>query len=354
VTSARPFAIESVGAFTSAGVRAATAFGSARLNLKFFEELPWRDAGGEPAIGARTPLDLAEIAGAERLATMASLALRECAGGPRSGGEPPAPLFLCLPDPDPDVQPGESAAAAAGVLAAVGAQAGAAIDAGASRAFATGRAAIFDALDAAAALLVDRSYPVVYVGGVDSLVEREAFDRWLRAGRLKTSTTEGAVAGEGAAFLRLTRGDGSAGGALATVAGVARASEPRLRGAAEPNIGQGLSEAARTALAAASLPVAEIGAFIHDAAGDRFGFREASLAIARLRPRADPPPLVATTAACAGELGAAYGPFALGMAAFFLHRNVTDGEASLVLGTSEGAARGAAVVTRARAPRGRR
>ena len=112
---------------------------------------------------------------------------------------------------------------------------------------------------------------------------------------------------------------------------VARAPEARARVSGKPDVGVSLAKAARDALDTAGLPAAETGAIIHDA-GDRASFREVSLAIARLRPRADPPPLITTAAACAGELGAAYGPFALGLAAFFLARGVIDGAAALVLG----------------------
>ena len=340
--------------FTSAGVRAVTAFGSARLNLKFFEELPWHDAAGVPVIGGRTPLDLKTVTGDDRLVTMAAQALRECATWPqppapsaRAAEDRPAPLLLCLPAPDPDlaVRPADA------LLSAIADQGGAPIDLGASRAFASGRAAIFDALEEAERLLSSQAATTVYLGGVDSLVDRDALDRLLRAERIKTSTGEGLIPGEGAAFLRLGR-DGEP-GALAAIAGVARAQEPRTREAGEPNIGAGLADAARDALAAAALAPAGLGAVIHDAAGDRWAFREATLAIARVRPRAEPPALITSTGSCAGDLGAAYGPFALGLAAFWLRQAVIDG-AALVLGTSDAADRGAAVVTPARPPRGGR
>jgi hypothetical protein len=183
----RPLAIQAVGAFTGAGTSAARALGSLRLALKFFGELPTLDADGAPVIGAPTPLDLDEVEGAERLVTMAALALAECA----TKHDYPAAVLLCLPD---------------------------------------------------------------------------------------------------------------------------------------------------------------VGAFSSDASGDRFGLREAGMALARLRPRAQPAPEVWYPAACTGELGAASGPFALAAAATFLHRRVSAGPAALVLGTSDGAARGAAVVSVAPPP----
>lgn len=348
ISTWRPLAIQALGVFTSAGVRAATAFGSARLGLKFFEELPWNDAAGVPIVGGRTGLDLGEIAGDDRLATMAVHALRECASAPTSAarlaGEPPAPLLLCLPAYDS----GQPPLPTAELLSVVAAEAGAPINLPASRAFASGRAAVFEALNEAARMLADRATPAVYLGGVDSLVDAGTLDRWLRAGRLKTSNTEGFIPGEGAAFLRLVRHGEP--GALATVAGIGRARETHARAAGQPNIGAGLANAARAALASAGLPAGEVGAIIHDS-GDRVSFREVSLAIARLRPRSEPPPLITTAAACAGELGAAYGPFAVGLAAFFLAHGVTHGAATLVLGSSEDTDRGAALVTQPGGPR---
>lgn len=319
--------------------------------MKFFEELPWNDAAGVPIVGGRTALDLGQIVGENRLATMAAHALRQCVATPppaaRRDPEPPAPLLLCLPAPDPDL-PSRPAADLFAVLAA---EAGAPIDLRASRAFASGRASVFDAVSEAARLLADRASSAVYLGGVDSLVDGSTLDRCLRAGRLKTSTTEGFIPGEGAIFLRLVRD--AEPGVLATVVSVGRAPDARARASGKANVGVSLAKAARDALDTAGLPAAEVGAIIHDA-GDRASFREVSLAIARLRPRADPPPLITTAAACAGELGAAYGPFALGLAAFFLARGVIDGAAALVLGNGGDTAGGAAVVARPGAQRARR
>ena len=64
--------------------------------------------------------------------------------------------------------------------------------------------------------------------------------------------------------------------------------------------------------------MSDVGAVFHDASGDRFGFREAGMALTRLRPRAEPPPAVWAPATCTGEIGAASGPFALAAAATFL------------------------------------
>ena len=342
IRSARPLAIQAVGVFTSAGPSSATALGSSRLGLKFFEELPYRDAAGNPIVGAPTPLDLDEVAGVERLATMAGIALAECIGKKEA---PPAPLLLCLPQPvDGSFMPN-------GLLAIVCGESAGRIDVAASRVFAAGRTAFLDAIDEADRLLSTRAARAVYLGGVDSFVDRETLDRYVRAGRLQTSTTEGFVPGEGAAFLRLAAAPDAE--TMALIAGVSRSVEANTRESGKPNSGAALAQAGRTAIAAAATSGAVVGAFIHDAAGDRFGFREAATAITRLRPRAEPPPQVLTTAASAGELGAAFGPVALATAAIYLQRNVVVDPAVLVFGTSDGPARGAAVVMKAAPPQPR-
>jgi 3-oxoacyl-[acyl-carrier-protein] synthase I len=333
ITSSRPLAIQAVGAFAGAGTNAPRAIGAARLGLKFFEELPSLDAAGNPIIGAPAPLDLKAVIGVERLVTMAALALAECAGDEGH----PAALLVCMPEPV------GGSFAPNGLLAILGGEARASIDATRSHAFPSGRGAIFDALAEAARLLSMRVVRTAYVLGVDSVVDREPLDRHLRAGRVKVASAEGFVPGEAAACLRLQLDVGK--DTLALISGVATAHEPCPRGAPQPNSGEGLARAARGALAAASISTADVGAFIHDASGDRFGFREAAMAITRLGPRAAPAAQVWTPAASTGEIGAAAGPFALAMAATLLHRRVTPGPAALVLGTSDGTARGAAAVT---------
>lgn len=345
IRSGRPLAIQAVGVFTSAGPSVATALGSARLGLKFFEELPYRDAAGNPIVGARTPLDLGDVAGVERLVTMALIALGECGGPKDAPPGPAAPLLLCLPEPV------ANSFAPAGLLAILCGESAGRVDSGTSRVFALGRASVFDAIEEADRLLSTRAARTVYLGGVDSFIDRQTLDRLLRAGRLQTSTTEGFVPGEGAAFLRLAAAPDAE--TLALIASVSRTAEACTRASGKPNTGEALAQAGRAAMAAAPTSVAAVGGFIHDAAGDRFGFREAATALTRLRPRAAPPPEVWTTAACAGELGAAFGPVALATAATFLHRNVVADPAVLVLGTSDGAPRGAAVVMKAPPPQPR-
>jgi 3-oxoacyl-(acyl-carrier-protein) synthase len=304
------------------------------LGIKLFEELPSKDAQGHPVIGALSGLALNKAAGLERLVTMGVLALGECAGG--QGGER-LPLLLCTPEPgDALVEPED-------VLRGLAAQSPVGIDGPNSRAFAGGRGALFPALQEAARLLEAGVFRACYLGGVDSLVDEEALDAVLRAGRVKTAAEpEGFVPGEGAVFLRIAAR--STRGTLATIAGIGEARETAPRGSSMPNHGIGLAQAARAALNKAGVRMDAVGIVVHDAAGDRFGFREAALGLARLRPRAEPPPSIWTPATVTGEIRAAYAPLALAQAAFFLHKKVSAGPGALVLGAAAGPARGAALL----------
>ena len=245
--------------------------------MKFFQELPWRDAAGVELVGAPAPLDLWQVTAGDRLATLAALALATL---PPPVATPPAPLLLCAPVPAGRFDP-------RALLDVLCAKLGPAVAPPASRVFATGPLAFLDALDEAERLLSTRTAREVLLGGVDSLVDRDSFDALVRAGRIKTATNEGIIAGEGAAFLRLALADGRSlpPGTLACVAARSRAQEPRTRDATEPNTGEGLAAAGRAALKAAGVGARDIGSVVHAAAGDRFGQREVGLALARLRLR---------------------------------------------------------------------
>jgi 3-oxoacyl-[acyl-carrier-protein] synthase-1 len=332
-----PIALDSIGAFTSAGTSTAQTMAALCLGVKLFEEQDTCDARGEPVVGARSALAPEKAEGIDRLVTLAGLALQECAGAQPAG---PVPLLLCAPARDAFFDPED-------LLRALLAEAPVAIDPRLSRAYGGGRTAIALALREAERLLSARACDACYVGGVESLVDREALDVAVRAGRVKTTVTpEGFVPGEGAVFLRVSARPGRA--TMARIAGIGEDDEPAPRGSAQPNQGLGLARAARAALSAAGVSMPTVGIVVHDASGDRFGFRESALALARLRPRAEPAATIWTPATVTGELGAAYGPLAVAQAAFFLQKQVSPGPGALVLGADAGPRRAAIVLSSAR------
>lgn len=329
-----PVALESIGAFTSAGPSTAQTMAALCLGVKLFEEMPVHDARGEPVVGALSALPLGDAHEADRLVTLAALALEEC-GAARPDDR--LPVLLCAPEPSAALPAPDD------VLRALLAAPPVAVDARGSRVFAGGRTAFHAAFREALRLLGAAEARACYVGGVDSFVDRFPLDTALRAGRIKTSDQpEGFVPGEGAVFLRIAARP--SGDVLATIAGFGLADEQVGRGSPDADHGGRLAAAARMALAEARADMEAVGLVVHDASGPRPGFREAALALARLRPRPDPAPAVWTPATVAGELGAAYGPLALAQAAFFLAKRVNPGPGALVLASAAGPTRVAAVV----------
>ena len=328
-------ALESIGAFTSAGPSTAQTMAALCLRVSLFEELPSRDAQGEPVIGALSALPLDKAEGVDRLTTLAALALEECGGDPRDGR--PLPLLLCVPEPgDPLPDP-------AALLRAVVAESPVAIEERASAVFAGGRIALFPALRAAARLLAE--------GGLRRLLHRRRrLARRLRRARRRAAGRTGQDRPH-ARGVRPRRGRG-----LSPRRGPSR---PRntpddRRGGRGPGSRPAWLVGAeqRHRLRPRGARRARGGA--RRCPGDRARrprCRGRSVRIPRRRlrhlpaePAPDPTPTIWMPATVAGEMGAAYGPLAIAQAAFFLQKQVSPGPAALVLGAATGAARGAAVL----------
>jgi 3-oxoacyl-[acyl-carrier-protein] synthase-1 len=326
--------IQSLGAFTSVGGDVAMTMASLLSQFQAFDDLA-ADAGGaagEPITGAATPLP-ARLAGVRRLAALGLLSLQECAAAAPPG--PPVPLFVCAPGA------GDWDGSSSELLEGVTADAGIAVDLAQSRVFSSGRTGVVDALRAGRELLAARRASAFYLLGVDSLVTGDRPFRLAGAGRiLDDDNSDGFVPGEGAAALLLA--DAGAHG-VAALAGLGRGSEPAGGRADRALTGVGLHEAALGAVAEAQLRGADLCAVVHDVSGVQRDFEDLLLARGR-------PPLDAAGAArlfapslSVGEIGAAAGPLALAMLAFFIDKGVLGGP-GLCLFHSDGTDRGAAAV----------
>jgi 3-oxoacyl-[acyl-carrier-protein] synthase I len=325
-------AIQSLGTFTSVGGDVPMTMASLLTQFQAFDDLAALASDGEPLTGAATPLS-PRLTGVARLGALGLLALRECAAAAQPGA--PLPVLVCAPDPaDLQISPG-------GLLELVTADAGIAVDRQQSRVFARGRIAVLEALIAARTLLTTRRATGCYLVGVDSLVMGDRPRRLVQQGRvLDGNSVDGFVPGEGAAALLLTA-DGKG---LAVIAGLGTGAEPAGGNEELPVTGAGLHEAALRALAESGTPGTQLAAVVHDVSGVHRDFEE--LLLARTRPPMDvaQQAQVYAPALSVGEIGAAAGPLALAMLAFFIQQGVVDGP-GLCLFRSSDQARGAAAVT---------
>ncbi|MCB1925052.1 MAG: beta-ketoacyl synthase [Gammaproteobacteria bacterium] len=213
-----------------------------------------------------------------------------------------------------------------------------------------GHAAGLLALDRACDGLDRNLFDLCVVAGVDSYIEAETLE-WLEqenqlhgAGQLNNAW--GFIPGEGAGALLLMRADvAQALGLepLLQVRGVGIADEPNRIKTGAVCIGEGLTDALRSALD--GLPAGEQVSDVYcDMNGepyraDEYGFaclrtKEAFASLSDFNAPAD----------CWGDVGAASAPLHIGLAAIARHKDYAHGGAALVWASSEGGERGAALM----------
>jgi 3-oxoacyl-[acyl-carrier-protein] synthase-1 len=209
----------------------------------------------------------------------------------------------------------------------------------------TGHAGVFDAIQAATAMLAAGRARRVLVGGIDGYLDELTLE-WLNdTGRLKTEANpKGFVPGEAAAFLVLEQ-DASVrergGTAMARIAGAGTAMEANSVYEKTACTGDGLSTAIRSARQLAGmLPLALT---ICDLNGERYRANEWGLAMSRAFD-GPPPGLLWHPADSLGDCGAAAGVLNVAFGTLALTRRVI-GDGVLVWGSSDDGERGAAVLT---------
>jgi 3-oxoacyl-[acyl-carrier-protein] synthase-1 len=329
--------VQSVGVLTAVGLNAPQTMGSLHTKVQMFSEVDAVGEDGEPVVGAPAPVRTDRANGARHLLGMAALALRECAG--RVPG-PAAPILLCAPEVG---QTGQADVDSRGLLAALEAESGVAVDVPNSRVIPGGHAAIVPALREARALLASRRADVCYVGGVDSLLFPSRLERLIAQRRIKSGeNSDGAVPGEAAAFLRISARPHA--NSLAVVSGLGNADEPPRPRANDPNTAGGLTRAMRQALSEAKARPADIGVLAHDVAGQRAAYRELALAKTRLRLTREQAFDSWGVATCVGDVGAATGPLTLAALAFFFHVGAIAAAGAMYVGAAEGGERVAVII----------
>jgi 3-oxoacyl-[acyl-carrier-protein] synthase I len=190
---------------------------------------------------------------------------------------------------------------------------------------AKGRSGIATALEYAAALFDSRQHQLCVVAGVESFLRKGIADHYqLKEPRLLTSAnSNGFSLGEAGSAVLVTLPAWHERSEL-VLDGLGQASDPSKAGGTEkhPVKGDGLTKSIRQALAAVGLPHNAIDLRISDANGEKWKFKEATFAAARMdrpRPAGVPPRRLGYLdhwhpTEFIGEVGAAIGPIMLGWA----------------------------------------
>lgn len=324
--------VRSIGAITGVGDDAPNTMAGILAELQLFEELGVRGSRGARLSGAISGLPR-RLRGIDRLAALGLVALTECT---ESGGtSDPLPMLVCAPATD------ELTREPGALVDRMIADASVAIDRRHTHVFATGRSATADALTAANQLLSATARSVLVVG-VDSLSETKRLEQlWSQRLVFDVDNKDGFLPGEAGVCLMLTSDRERAAHGLATVhVATARAGI----GNADPS--GALSDAFEEALSHASADAAAIEALVHDGNGSRGHSEELTLATGRgpcERLRDDI--RIIAPADYVGEIGAASGPLAVAVAAFFAGEGALGGP-SLVACLAGASVRTAAVVAR--------
>ncbi len=243
------------------------------------------------------------------------------------------PLFLALPEDLPGMSPFSSA----NFIRYLAAQSGVgSINVAASRTLSTGRVGGLQALDLAFRYLNATGEGHALIGGVDTYWDLNSLSFLDSQDRLKTGRSkDGFVAGEGAAFLLLSSAPPESGN-VAAVYYPGLGEEQGHRYSDNPYTGDGLADAMRSAIGYGSQ--GKVRKIYSSLNGEHFGAREYGVAVIRNSHAFTEDMVLEHPADCIGDIGAAFAPLLMALAA-----GETSGN-HLVYCSSDGAYRGAVCI----------
>lgn len=372
-----PLGILRVGIFCPVGLRAEPAAAAIRAGIMRKTETPIVDSSLEPVVMGWVPdpvlpplvrpLDDLRVGLTTlqmRLLRLASPALqevldveveREVEPGrpePRYGsrllpaGASSPPLLIA----GPQSAPGPPPIFGGDLLGRVVRQAGVPVDVVASRAFPTGHAGFFSALEyARSELFASGKAQLAVVGGVDSYLDLERLSGLEQEQRLPgPQPRDSFTPGEGAAFVLIAprsicRNLGLT--PLAWIDALGLGTEPGHRYSSEPFRGDGLALALTRAFADRGDEAGPVRSVMAGFTGESCHPREWGVAQLRHAEHFAEPLSIEHPAEYTGDMGAALAPMMLAVATLGLTRDRLAGP-SLVWASSEWAERGALVVRR--------
>jgi 3-oxoacyl-[acyl-carrier-protein] synthase-1 len=334
VPSRRRLAILNTGLVCPVGLNAPAACAAIRAGVTNPSETRFMDSEGKWLTAHSVPLDHPWRV---KLAKMAALAIAECSAAVPAGELATMPLILCVYERLEEFQ----AQLGGSLLEQIQAELGVRF-ASEPIVVAKGRAAVGTALLHARRLVYEQGAPFVIIAATDSLLTWQRLAEFVRADRLLTPrNSNGFLPGEAAAAL-LVSADAGHEGVVCT--GVGLATEPATVSSEEPLRGDGLAAAIRAALAEAGCEMHQMDLRVADLSGERYYFKEATLAVSRLlrtrKVRFD----LWHPAECIGETGAAAGVAALIVADTACRRGYAPGHNVLTHLAADGGERVALVL----------
>lgn len=334
----KPVAVLATGMITGVGLDAPSSCAAIRCAIDNFQETRFVDRQGEWIVGSEVPLD-PPLRGRPKLVRMASSAIAECL--PALGETPPEdiPLLLCVAE---QARPGRFDGLDGSLIGDISSRLNVAFSKR-SLVIENGAVGGVQAIEAAMRLINDQTAPYVLVAGVDTFLVAATLMALDQSHRLLTpSNSNGLIPGEGAAAVLM--GTSPTNGTFFFVCeGVGFGVETATINSDQPLRAQGLSEAMKAALQAASRTFDDLDYRITNASGEQYGFKEAALAIARCMTKTKEEFDIWHPADCMGEIGAAHVPSLIAVAKTAAEKAYAKGSGVMLHAANDDGQRGVIV-----------
>jgi 3-oxoacyl-[acyl-carrier-protein] synthase-1 len=323
----QPVAILASGMVTGVGRDAPSSCAAIRCAINNFTETRFMDAGGEWIIGSQVPLEK-PWRGLSKLVHMAVPAIRECLAQATGVHPGKIPLLLCVAESQ---RPGRLQGLDEQLFQEIEAALGIHFHPG-SGTIPRGHTAGALALIEARRLIYQEQVPYCIIAGADSMLVAGTLAAYEKENRLLTSNnSNGFIPGEAACAVLVgppTSPSRKKQKALLCL-GIGSGQEDATLASEKPLRADGLVQAFKAAFADANTTIADVDYRITDANGEQYWFKEAGLAVARTLRVTKVGFEIWHPVDCIGEIGAAIGPCAFGVALAALRKNYAVGRGPL-------------------------
>ena len=304
----RPVAILASGMVTPVGLDSPSSCAAIRCGINPASETRFM-ADGDWLVGCSVPLD-PPLRGSPKLARLASIAIAEVLRQFPAGKPAETPLILLVPEKD---RPGRLSGLDRELFESIEDELKIKFHPK-SGVISAGRVGIAHALKSAETFLYESRLPQCVIVGTDTYLVGPTLAVYGEGRRLLTGeNSNGFIPGEASAAIMVGPGGASKAPELLCL-GVGVAQEKATLESEEPLRADGLVAAFRSAMADSSRTFDDVDYRLTDVCGEQYGFKEAVLAIGRAIRKVKPAFDLWHPAESIGQVGAAIGPVALGVA----------------------------------------
>ncbi len=333
-------AIVGSGMVTGVGLTAQSSCAAIRCGVTNFQESQFRDSAGDFIVASEVPMEQ-PWRGTEKLARMLAAVVTESFQAEGSLNPSEIPLIVCFAERE---RAGRLKLLEQRVVERAQALLEFKIHSS-SITVSQGRVGGVVALREARRMLFEERHSAVVIVSVDSYLSCEALKHFEQERRLLTaSNSNGFVPGEGAAAV-IARKPISGDEPQLLVAGIGFGIEKATIESEEPLRADGLAQAIRQSMDDAGVDFGWLDFRIADVSGEQYGFKEATLALARILRSEKEQFDIWHAADCIGEVGSAAGPVAFNVAWHANEKKYSKGDNVLCHFSNDDGKRAAAILT---------